>query len=176
MLINALKLILSSLADLDFIIFEPAAGKQNARSLHLKLMKVDIGNNFYMGHKIYIRNRGRLKLGERCGIGSFAQIWNYAQISIDDDFLAASNLTLNSATHDPLSLTPQGCKIKIGKRVWCGTNVTILAGVTIGNNVVIGAGSVVVKDIPSDCIAAGVPAKKIRDLDRSHVQCWNPFK
>jgi maltose O-acetyltransferase len=82
---------------------------------------------------------------------------------------------LNSATHDPVTLAPQGIEIKIGKKVWCGTNVTILAGVTIGSNVVIGAGSVVINDIPSNCIAAGVPAKKIRDLHRQDIQCWNPF-
>lgn len=172
---NASKILLGFLSDIDFLLFEPKVGGQRLRFLYLRLMKVEFTKNFYMGHKIYIRNRGKLKLGDRCGIGSFAQIWNYAPISISDDFLAASNLILNSGTHDPVTLAPQGLEIRIGKRVWCGTNVTILAGVTIGDDVVIGAGSVVVKDIPNNCVVAGTPARKIRNLDRTEKKLWQPF-
>lgn len=53
--------------------------------------------------------------------------------------------------------------VKIGDRCWIGANTIILPGVTIGDNVVIGAGSVVTKDIPSNVIAAGSPAKIIRE-------------
>jgi len=52
----------------------------------------------------------------------------------------------------------------IGDDVWITSNVTILPGVTIGKNTVIGAGSVVTKDIPPNCFAAGNPCRKIRDL------------
>jgi acetyltransferase-like isoleucine patch superfamily enzyme len=51
---------------------------------------------------------------------------------------------------------------KIGDRVWIGANVTILKGVTIGNDAVVGAGSVVTKDIPAKAIAVGNPAKVIK--------------
>jgi acetyltransferase-like isoleucine patch superfamily enzyme len=132
-------------------------------------MDVRHGRQTTFGIGVHIRNRGNLSLGERCGIGSFARIWNYAPITIGDDFLAAGGLTLNSSTHDPVTLEPQGMPIDIGHRVWCGVNVTILAGVTIGDDTVIGAGSVVVNDIPSNCIAAGVPARKLKDLDRTSV-------
>ena len=54
--------------------------------------------------------------------------------------------------------------------MWCGVNVTILAGVTIGDDVVIGAGSVVTGDIPENSVAAGVPARVLRPLDRSGVE------
>lgn len=136
------------------------------RTRHLKLMRVKHGKHFTMGFDIYIRNRGNLILGEKCGIGSFARIWNYAPITIGDDFISAGGLTLNSATHDPVTLEPEGKAICIGNRVWCGVNVTILAGVTIGDDVVIGAGAVVTEDIPGNSIAVGVPAKKVRELDR----------
>lgn len=53
----------------------------------------------------------------------------------------------------------------IGNNVQCGANVTILGGVTIGNNVIIGAGAVVVKDIPDNVVVAGNPARIIRHLD-----------
>ena len=59
----------------------------------------------------------------------------------------------------------QASSIKIGNDVWIGGNTTILPGITIGNNVVIGAGAVVTKDIPDDSLALGVPAKVVRELE-----------
>lgn len=53
----------------------------------------------------------------------------------------------------------------IGDNVQCGANVTVLGGITIGNNVIIGAGSVVVKDIPDNVVVAGNPARIIKELD-----------
>ena len=88
--------------------------------------------------------------------------------------MSAGGLTLNSATHDPVTLEPMGKPISIGNRVWCGVNVTILAGVTIGDDVVIGAGAVVTEDIPANSIAVGVPAKRVRTLDRPlDKPLWN---
>ena len=55
--------------------------------------------------------------------------------------------------------------IKVGSNVYFGNNVIILPGITIGDNVVIGAGAVITKNIPSNCVVAGVPAKKIKQID-----------
>lgn len=55
--------------------------------------------------------------------------------------------------------------ITIGNNVFIGARATILPGVTVGDNVVIGASAVVTRDLPSDCVAAGIPAKPIRTLD-----------
>lgn len=54
---------------------------------------------------------------------------------------------------------PSHGKVKIGNNVWFGENVTVCKGVTIGDNVIIGIGSVVTKSIPSNCVAAGVPVR-----------------
>lgn len=64
----------------------------------------------------------------------------------------------------------------IGDRVWCGINVTILFGVKIGNDVIIGAGSVVNKDIEDGAIVVGVPAKKIKSIDRSNIVIHEQFR
>ena len=58
----------------------------------------------------------------------------------------------------------RGYPITVGDDVWIGGGVKVMPGVTIGSNVVIGGGSVVVRDIPDDCLAAGNPARVIRKL------------
>ena len=103
------------------------------------------------------------------------QIVNHAPIAIGEDFLGASDLVLNSGLHDPLTLQPRGGPITIGDRVWTGIRVTILGGVHVGSDVVIGAGSLVTKDIPSGSVAAGVPARVIRKLDRTGIKVWSSF-
>ena len=55
--------------------------------------------------------------------------------------------------------------IIVGNNVFLGAGVKVLPGVTIGNNVIVGAGAIVVSDIPSNCVAVGMPAKPIRTLD-----------
>ena len=59
--------------------------------------------------------------------------------------------------------------IKVGNNVWFGGNVVVLGGVTIGDNAVIGAGSVVTKDIPSNVAAVGNPCKVIRVIDNGTI-------
>jgi acetyltransferase-like isoleucine patch superfamily enzyme len=54
---------------------------------------------------------------------------------------------------------------KVGNNVFFGMEVLVMPGVTIGNNVVIGAGAIVTKDIPSNCVAVGIPAKPVKSLD-----------
>lgn len=54
--------------------------------------------------------------------------------------------------------------IRIGNNVWLGANVTVLPGVTIGDNAVVAAGAVVTKDVPENMIVAGVPAKILKSI------------
>ena len=124
-----------------------------------------------------IHRHGGIRIGERAAFGDDTYLSNFAPIEIGDDFLSAGHLIINTGRHDPVTLVPGAAPVKIGNRVWCGINVTILAGVTIGDDVVIGAGSVVVRDISANSVAAGVPAKVLRPLDRSEVKelwSWAP--
>ena len=107
-----------------------------------------------------------LKLGRYVSMGAHSRIVAWTDISIDDDFMASDLLCINSGMHDPITLRNRAAPIKIGKRVWCGSNVTICSGVEIGDDVIIGAGSVVTRSIPANWIAYGVPAKPARPLDR----------
>ncbi len=136
------------------------------RRIYLRLMHVKLGKILWIGKSFNLSKPGNLILGERCALGAFVRIENHSLIQIGDDFIAAPGLHLNSGNHDPITMEPQCLPIKIGERVWCGVDVTIISGVTVGDDVVIGAGSVVINDIPSDSIAAGVPAKNIKSLHR----------
>jgi acetyltransferase-like isoleucine patch superfamily enzyme len=107
-----------------------------------------------------------LRLGRYVTVGANSRIVSWGSVEIGDDFMASDLLNINSGTHDPVTLQPSVAPVRIGHRVWCGTGVTICAGVDIGNDVVIGAGSVVTKSLPANCIAYGTPAKPARTLDR----------
>lgn len=114
-----------------------------------------------------------LSLGRYVTIGAASRIVAWGKVKIGDDFMASDLLNLNSGTHDPVTLQPSVEPISIGDRVWCGTRVTICAGVEIGNDVVIGAGSLVTKSLESNCIAYGVPAKVVRPLERMEPRVWS---
>lgn len=133
----------------------------------LKIWSINLSGPVWLMGRISIINGNNLALGSRVSMGSSTRIACYESIFIDDDFLAAPGLNIDTGSHDPATLEPRCRPIHIGKRVWCGLNVTVLGGVTIGDDVVIGAGSVVTKSIPSNVIAAGVPCRVIRPLNRS---------
>ena len=91
-------------------------------------------------------------------------------IYVGDYTMFGPNVTVATAGHPILpELRAQGYQynapVRIGKCCWIGAGVVIVPGITIGDNVVIGAGSVVVKDIPSNVVAVGNPCRVLRPLD-----------
>jgi len=88
------------------------------------------------------------------------------KIIIGDDTIFAPNVSIISANHslDNFSTWEKAPPIEIGKKCWIGTGVTILPGVKLGDNVIVGAGSVVTKSFPSNCIIAGVPSVIIKKV------------
>ena len=110
---------------------------------------IEVGENFYANYNLVILDVGKVKIGDN------------AQI--------APNVAIYTAGH-PIhpdsrnSGYEYGIPITIGDNVWIGGNTCILPGVTIGSNVVIGAGSVVTKDLPDNVIAAGNPCRVIREI------------
>jgi len=114
-----------------------------------------------------------LTIGRYVTIGVRSRIVAWGGVTIGDDFMASDLLNVNSGTHDPVTLKPGSAPIRIGDRVWCGTGVTICAGVEIGDDVVIGAGAVVTKSLPSNSIAYGVPARVVRPLERAEQRIWS---
>ena len=161
--------ILRQLSNLEFLLLNrsinPVFGKWWAR-----LSGFEFQTPISLGHEIYVRNFDKLHMGAFCSLGSFTRIWNYSDVILGDYFLGAGGLTINTATHDPASLENSSQPVIIGKRVWIGQNVTILSGVSIGDDVVIAAGSTVTHNLASNAIYGGVPARRLKGLDRSGAE------
>lgn len=86
-------------------------------------------------------------------------------ITLEDGAMIAANVQLISNNHDLYERQVITCKpIRIGKNAWIGAGATILPGVTVGDNAVVGAASVVTKDVAADTIVAGNPARLIRRI------------
>lgn len=118
----------------------------------------DYGKNIHIGHRFFANFHWT--------------VLDEAPVTIGDDVFIGPNVSIYTACHptDPdARLTRQewALSVTIGNRVWIGGSVTILPGVTIGDDTTIGAGSVVVHSIPARCIAAGNPCKVIKWLDKS---------
>ena len=152
-------------------------GEFKKRSELLKMIFKDIGENCYFEPPIR-SNFG----GKHTHIGS--NVYSNFNLTLIDDgdiyignyTMIAPNVTICTAAH-PIypALREKGLQynkeVHIGRCVWIGAGVIILPGVKIGDNSVIGAGSVVTKDIPSDSVAYGNPARvarKINDRDKEY--------
>lgn len=117
-----------------------------------------------------------ITIGDNCNIGEHTHISSINKITIGNGLLTGQHVYIGDNSHGGLSwdesqippikrkLMSKG-EIVIGNNVWIGDKATILAGVKIGDNVIVGANCVVTHDIPSNCAVAGVPAKIIKKLN-----------
>lgn len=119
--------------------------------------------SIYYGADIILFNGAKLKLGSGF-FNSNIKIRCHERIEIGENVAISHDVTImDSDAHEGLWDGYEKTKpIKIGNHVWIGTRVTILKGVTIGDNAIIAAGSVVTKDVPNNTVVAGVPAKVIK--------------
>jgi acetyltransferase-like isoleucine patch superfamily enzyme len=112
---------------------------------------------------------GIIRIGSEVRINRGATLCAYQEVSIGDYTLIGEFVSIRDANHGivpgiPIYQQPhEASPIRIGIDVWIGRGACILPGVTIGDGAVIGANSIVTKDIPANAIAAGIPAKVIRN-------------
>ena len=111
-----------------------------------------IGKNVFINACCHFQDQGGITLGDGCLIGH-----NVVFATLNHGF----------APTDRASLYP--APIVLGKNVLVGSNSTLLQGIRIGDNAVIGAGSVVTKDVPANTIVGGVPARILRRIDTEQV-------
>ena len=146
----------------------PTEGEK--RQALLKEMFAEIGEGCYLKPPFH-SNFG----GAHCHFGKFVYA-NFGLTLVDDTHIYVGDytmfgphVTVATAGHpiDPVlreNLYQYNMPVRIGRNCWIGAGVLILPGVTIGDNVVIGAGSVVTKDIPSDMLAFGNPCRVQREI------------
>jgi len=147
------------------------------------------GCDVRFGHHFYIGRGARVHFGERCILdrGIIVEVYGQLEVGpgtifghhctiaarslvrIGRDCLIAELVSIRDHDHDftrlEVPIRDQGALVAdvvIGSNVWLGSKVTVLKGVSIGNNAIVGAGAVVSKDIPPNAIAAGVPARVLR--------------
>lgn len=130
-------------------------------------------------------NSKKLIIGKNCKIGDNVHIVASEKIIIGDNCLMASKIFISDTSHGDYSNTATDSSpditpderllytkpVRIGNNVWIGENVCILLGVKIGDGCIIGANSVVNRDMPDNCIVAGSPARVIKRWD-AELQMW----
>ena len=122
---------------------------------------ITIGDNVYINFGCVILDCGDIEIGENTLIGPNAGIY-----------------AANHSTHysERIQGGCNGKPISIGKNVWLGGDVKILQGVHIGDNSIIGCGSIVTKDVPSNVIAAGNPCRVLRPITEVDKTGYDPNK
>lgn len=146
--------------------------------------RITIGNNFYLSSgngvnpiasnlqgAIYLENGASLKIGNNVGMSS-TRLWIHESARIGNNVKIGGCVLITDTDAHPMDYmarrsSNEGTKsapVVTEDDVWVGAHCIILKGVTIGARSVIGAGSVVTKSIPADCVAAGNPCRVIKNL------------
>lgn len=144
--------------------------KQEINSIFKDLFGT-IGDRFIINQPFRCDYGCNIFIGEDCFINFNCTILDEAKVTIGNNAFLGPNVSIFTPCHplDPVkrnSFLEWAEPVTIGNNVWIGGDVTILPGVTIGDNVVVGAGSVVTRSFPSDVVIGGNPAKIIRELDK----------
>ncbi|MGV1055918.1 sugar O-acetyltransferase [Clostridium perfringens] len=152
--------------------------EQDKREKILKKMFAEIGDDCYIEPPFHANWGGK---NVHFGNGVYA---NFNLTMVDDcdifvgnNVLFGPNVTLSAGTHPihPELRSKQAqynIPIHIGNNVWIGANSVILPGVNIGDNSVIGAGTIVTKDIPSNVIAVGNPCRVLREINENDMKYY----
>lgn len=145
---------------------------EQVNSRYYQLLGAQIGRNSRIKKYVVIHNPSKLSIGEGTVIGEFVHIWAGGGLKIGNNVLIAAHTLITTDSHDLqavacsrlYSQTSVSKPIIIGDNVWIGGNCVILPGVSIGDNSVIGAGSVVTRNVPTNQVWIGNPAHLYKKL------------
>jgi maltose O-acetyltransferase len=145
-------------------------GEREARTGILRELLGAMGEGVWMEPPFFCDYGGNIVLGDRVFFNFNCVVLDVARVTIGSDVMFGPAVQVYTATH-PMDYQlrragqEMGKPVTIGSDVWVGGGAIILPGVTVGPRTVIGAGSVVTKDIPEGVFAAGNPARVIRLLE-----------
>lgn len=142
---------------------------EEIRALMEQLTGRPVDPSFALFPPFYTDCGKNIRLGKQVFINSGCRFQDQGGITIDDGALIGHNAVLATLNHNPdpekrNNLLP--APIHICRNVWLGANVTVLPGVTIGENAIVAAGAVVTRDVEPNTIVAGVPAKFIKRIQK----------
>jgi galactoside O-acetyltransferase len=149
------------------------------RAEMLKEMLAEVGENCYIEPPFHSNWGGKhVHLGKNVYFNFNATLVDDTHIYIGDCTMLGPNVVIATAGHPILpelreKALQYNLPIHIGKNCWLGAGVIVLPGVTIGDNTVIGAGSVVTKDIPANVVAVGNPCKVLREINEHDKEFYN---
>ena len=148
------------------------------RGKMLKDMFAEIGENCYIEPPFHANWGGKhVRFGNNIYANFNLTLVDDTHIYVGDCTMFGPNVTIATAGHPILpELREQAYQynmpVHIGKNCWLGAGVIVLPGVTIGDNTVIGAGSVVTKDLPSNVVAVGNPARVLREINEKDKEYY----
>lgn len=144
--------------------------EQDKRAAMLKEMFAEIGEGCYIEPPLHTNfGGGHVHFGKGIYANFNLTMVDDTHIYVGDHTMFGPNVTIATAGH-PIwpALREKGYQynmpVHIGKNCWLGAGVIVMPGITIGDNVVVGAGSIVTKDIPSNVVAAGNPCRVLREV------------
>jgi maltose O-acetyltransferase len=142
----------------------------SAQYAHLKKMLGSVGERVWISKTFGCDCGKNIFIGDDFTGNFNLTILDIREVYIGNHVMIGPNTLITTVGH-PLSpkarrgYMAKAAPVRIGNDVWIGGNVTILPGVTIGNNVVVAAGAVVTKDVPDNSLVGGVPARIIREIE-----------
>lgn len=152
----------------DFNQTRPSEGEKRAEML--KKLLAEVGEGCYVEPPLHANWGCHTHFGKGIYANFNLTLVDDTDIYVGDYTMFAPNVVISTAGH-PIAPELRGknvCQfnmpVHIGKNVWLGAGVIVLPGVTIGDNSVIGAGSVVTRDIPANVVALGTPCKVVREI------------
>ena len=162
---NAVRRAMRLTAELNRLSFDDAA---KVRALFSELTGQQVDETFTLIPPFYTAGGLEIRVGRKVFINQCCTIYDMGGVDIADLVMIGPNVNIITAGH-PLEPSQRRAYLEarpivIEKNVWIATAATILGGVTVGENSVVGAGAVVTKDVPANSFVAGVPAKVIRSL------------
>ena len=152
----------------DYNATRPSEGERRAQLL--REMLAEVGENCYIEPPLHSNFGGHhVHMGKNVYANYNLTLVDDTHIYIGDCTMLGPNVTIATAGHPILpELREKGYQynmpVHIGRNCWLGAGVIVLPGVTIGDNTVIGAGSVVTRDIPANVVAVGSPCRVVREI------------
>ena len=153
----------------DFNMTRPSEMEKRQRML--REMFAEIGENCYIEPPFRANWGGRhVHFGKNIYANFNLTLVDDSHIYVGDHTMFGPNVTVASAGHPILPELREkayqyNASVHIGKNCWIGAGVVIVPGITVGNNVVIGAGSIVTKDLPDNVVAVGNPCRILREVN-----------